>query len=284
VLYRPCPRTPGWGGYVGTDIQGNHEYDFASALAVQADGKILVGGLTRGIGGPPTNAFALVRYKPSGQLDRSFGRRGVVITKVSSTQSDAIYGLAVQPDGKIIGAGSSGADIALARYDESGELDTSFGMEGIVTTRIGTRLSQANAVAVQPDGKIVVCGTTSYPDPNFMVARYNADGSLDSTFGEGGVALSHLGGRSNEANALILQENGRILLAGTKDFAKLALVRYTTQGTLDQSFGTGGIVFTKISWSTVANGIALQSSGRIVVGGSCGGAGGRDVVLVGYLP
>jgi uncharacterized delta-60 repeat protein len=201
-----------------------------------------------------------------------------------------MYGFAMQSDGKIVGAGLSGADIALARYLENGTLDTSFGNQGTIITRIGTRLNQANAVVAQADGKIVVSGTSclsgrdpNYPNWDFVVVRYNADGSLDLTFGEGGVVLTDLG-RYDDAYALALQENGRILVVGTRDFAKLALVRYTTRGTLDQSFGTGGIVYTKISQSTVGNAIGLQSSGRIVVAGSCGGAGGRDVILGGYLP
>jgi uncharacterized delta-60 repeat protein len=90
------------------------------------------------------------------------------------------------------------------RYRKNGELDTSFGTGGIVTTRLGLTLSQANAVVIQPDGKIVVGGFSMEVgrDRDFLVARYNADGSLDSTFGDGGVALTDLGGRRGGVKAM----------------------------------------------------------------------------------
>jgi uncharacterized delta-60 repeat protein len=195
----------------------------------------------------------------------------------------------VQSDGKIVAAGG-GVEIALARFLENGEFDTSFGNRGIVTTRVDFTVIQANAVVIQPDGKIVVAGTLGayfgpHPAPDFVVARYNADGSLDSAFGEGGVTVTDLGGWE-EGNAVILQENGKILLAGTKDFGRLALLRYTGDGILDQSFGSGGIVLTRMAQGSSGEGIGLQSSGRIVAGGTCYSAnhGGQIVGLAGYLP
>ena len=193
--------TFGIGGKVITDFFGN---DVIQSLVIQSDGKIVVGGGS--YSSPETGDFALARYNTDGSLDATFGIGGKVTTSfgsgVATVWSLAIYNSG--PDaGKILAAGDTTAfgpnDFALARYNADGTLDTAFGAGGKVTTNIaGGSSDQVFAVALQSDHKIVVAGTSN---PNaggswdFALARYNADGTLDTTnFGAGGKVLTDFGG------------------------------------------------------------------------------------------
>ena len=153
----------------------------------------------------------------------------------------------------------------------AGALDSSFGSGGKVTTPIGTSDDLAYALVSQPDGKLVAAGYTSGTTFDFALARYNSDGSLDSTFGTGGKVTTPIGASSDEAHALILQPDGKLVAAGytsngsTYDFA---LVRYTSAGSLDSTFGTGGKVTTPIGTSNdQAYALVLQPDGRLVAAG-----------------
>jgi uncharacterized delta-60 repeat protein len=215
----------GTGGRVLTDFSQQGGDDEAFAIAVQPDGKILAAGRSDSTGGN-TSSFAVARYMSNGQLDPSFGTGGIAIT--SFTDSDAeINGIAIQPDGKIVVAGSSASAFALARYLPNGALDTTFGTGGTVTTPIGNASSvQAVGVAVQSDGKIVAGGAA---DAAFAAARYNADGSPDPTFGSGGSATTSFGGTFDTAEAMALQSDGKIVLVGFSDVngsEDFALVRF----------------------------------------------------------
>jgi uncharacterized delta-60 repeat protein len=181
----------------------------------------------------------------------------------------------------------------LARYTADGVLDQSFGNGGLVITRSTQRSFVANALALQPDNKILVAGMVSdlaSASLQLAVARYNPDGSVDDGFGTGGLAAAAVGAAGAAASALALQPDGRILVAGaafahgtTSDqFATdddFALVRYTPDGRLDLGFGSGGIVTTDFGSGDAgarpaldrAGGVAVQSDGRIVVGGSTRG-------------
>lgn len=260
-------------GKVTTPISPDDDY--GTDIILQPDGKILMTGLISS----PVNihGFVLVRYNSDGSLDRTFGDEGMA----RSDFSCVVWGqaLTLQPDGKIIVAGSTcgidGSDFALARYNSDGSLDTAFDQDGIVTTDFGNGHDTANAVAVQPDGGIVLAGH-SFTDPNvtvdFALARYNSDGSLDTSFDEDGLVTTDLGGWRDVGNALALQTDGRILVAGeqwqqeggTVDFA---LARYNGDGSLDMGFGTGGSVITDISSGDYAAGLALQPDSRIIVAG-----------------
>lgn len=176
----------GSGGKVLTDTGGGGG---GRSVALQNDGKIVVAG--RGNAGTGNgNDFSVVRYQPNGSLDTSFGGTGKVTTHVASDDDEATS-LVVQNDGKIVVAGwsflggtsGSDADLALVRYNTDGSLDTSFDGDGKVTTSFGGYADYANSVALQADGKIVVAGQ-SYNGSKWNIAlvRYNANGSLDSTF------------------------------------------------------------------------------------------------------
>src|SRR6267142_2270139 len=142
--------------------------------------------------------------------------------------------------------------VPLPTQASPGDLDPSFGSGGIVTTAIGNIDDEVFALAIQPDGKLVTAGYSDNGTQNvFALARYNTDGTLDSTFGTGGIVTTAIGILDDEANSLAIQSDGKLVAAGysfnsTTLANHFALVRYNTDGTLDTTFGTGGIVTTGI--------------------------------------
>jgi len=260
----------GTGGVVATDY--GLFADFWN-VALQSDGRIVVGGHIK-------FDFALVRYAPDGKPDADFGSEGMVTTDIGGM--DDVNAVAIQPDGGIVAVGQitvmanspDGADFALARYTHDGKLDPSFGSGGIVTTDIGDN-DDALAVALQPDGRIVAVGRIgSSRGDDLALVRYNPDGTLDPTFGSGGIVKTDIGSR-DEATSVALQPDGRIVVAGT------ALARYTPDGRLDPSFGSGGIV--KVQGFVYPRALAFQSDAKIVTGGPTGPTGG-DFAVSRYTP
>jgi uncharacterized delta-60 repeat protein len=224
----------GTGGKVTTDFAG--DVDVASALAAQADGRLVVAGVSNTPG--VANAdFALVRYRSNGKLDRSFGGDGKVTTDVASSNERALA-LAVQADGRLVAAGvtgspgssETGADFALVRYRSNGNLDRNFGTGGKVTTDFTGRdgFDQANALVLQVDGKLVAAGfAAGPPGSDFGLARYNPDGSLDPSFGTAGRVTTDFTGTDEAANALAVQADGKLVAAGyTNSGAVFAMARY----------------------------------------------------------
>lgn len=222
----------------------------------------------------------------AGNLDPSFGSGGVVTHSHAANQPAGVGGVVVQPDGKIVVA--VGSEL-LARYLSNGSPDPSFGNGGFVENQF-TYPAFMRAVVLQPDGKIVVAGDSFLPgDPNpvgeFMLARYNPDGSLDSSFGTGGVtntAFPEPGPSwSASADALVVLPDGKIVAGGTAGWddgafcgppSMFALARYTSDGVLDATFGDGGIVQTGFLGEDQFGGIAVQPDGKIVASGSGDGA------------
>jgi len=258
----------GVGGKVTTDFTSGS--DPAYALAIQADGKIVVAGAT-GFGD-----FALSRYNPDGSLDTTFDGDGKVTTDIGVF--DEAFGLAIQSNGRIVAAGSTApqgycCQFALARYNSDGSLDTSFDGDGELTTPFGGD-SGAYAVAIQSDGKIVAAGQTYDPfRSGFALARYNPDGSLDMTFGTGGkVITTPLG----PASSLAVQSDGKIVVVG----AGFTVARYNPDGTLDTSFAGDGTLTTDFGGYTWAQDVAIQADGKIVVAG----VGGERFALARYNP
>ena len=223
----------------------------------------------------------------SGSLDTSFGDGGKVTTAIG-TMFDAIRDTAIQTDGSIVAVGSSPTGtftgvFAIARYKSDGSLDTTFNTTGKVTTAIGLINDIANAVAIQSDGKIVVVGGSAYQPGNYIfgLARYNTDGSLDTSFGTGGMVTTAIGNASF-AYDVVIQTDGKIVVAGASD-SGFALARYNTDGILDTSFGTGGIATTAIGTSSMAFYISIQADGKIVAAGkSSTGATTSVLVLARY--
>src|SRR5262245_10810056 len=197
-------------------------------------------------------APALIHGQTRGTLDASFGTGGRVTTTIGGN-SDFARGVVVQPDGKIIAAGpalgDTGSDFGLTRYNTDGTLDTSFGINGIVTTDFGGAFEGAWSVALQPDGKIVAAGLTILSRTNqFALARYTSDGTLDAGFGTGGrVTTGFPGATVANAFSVAIQADGKVVVAGWTNIdggADFALARYDSTGTLDASFGTAGRVIT----------------------------------------
>lgn len=272
-----------------------------NALVRQADGKLLI------VGGD--NDFRLARFNVDGTVDASFGSGGTVTTSFPGTvgtSDDEAKAAAVQADGKIVVVGvavsgrqANGAfnqDFALARYGTDGTLDPSFGSGGLVLTDFAGFTDIAHAVVIQPDGKIIVAGQASDGSSlilggtgsDFAVARYNADGSLDSGFGTGGKVRVHIAGNVDTAFNVARQPDGKIVVGGLVGIGSSAgldttgLVRLLVDGRIDVGFGNGGIVVDNAGGP--GTGMALQDDGKIVLIGSGGiGSSGDDFFLVRYL-
>ena len=276
----------GTGGRVTTDL-GLRALPGAAALL--PDGRILAAGFRFGT----TEDFALVRYTTQGGLDASFGQGGVVTTDFGGTRDEA-WGLVVQRDGKIVvaghrftGASGSGpADFALARYDGSGNLDSSFGSGGRVVTDLGQSDLVWDAV-IQPDGKIVVAGSTGAGFPSegptkIALARYTQTGSLDPTFDGDGIAIPDAAPEAAEAVAL--QSDGKLVVS-TRHGVRFAVARFTTNGQLDTRFGEDGFAASEPLRGTLPVDVALQRNGKIVAAGVDYGAGDRiGYVVARFLP
>jgi len=267
----------------------------ATSVAVQADGKVVAAGFANLDG---AHDFALVRYNSNGTLDASFGTGARVTTAFPSSPgfSEAqAFSVAVQADGRIVAAGDAvvggGFDFALARYNSNGTLDTSFGTGGLVTTDFAGANDQAESVAVQPDGRIVAAGAAG-PYANggfdFALARYNSNGTLDTSFGTSGKVTSDFAGANDvpsEPSAIALQGDGKIVVVGqTGNVYDFALARYNSNGTLDTSFGTSGKVITDFAGANdLPFSVAVQPDGNIVVAGGATINGRADFALARYV-
>lgn len=236
--------------------------------------------------------FSSLATAQPGSLDMSFGPGGIAITNIGGSAQDTPNDLAIQPDGKLLVAGFSttagATDIALVRYLPDGTLDASFGTGGIVKTDLGGTADQASAVLVLPDGKIVVAGTIGQGNLyDLFVARFLADGNLDTSFGTGGKAVADLGSSFDYANAAALQPDGKIVVAGFKAVGfglDFGMARFQADGTLDAGFGTGGVVTTHIFEENQVTAVDIQPDGKIVVAGFASIAAKGDYAVARYLP
>ena len=273
------------GGKVVTGIGSGSDEGYA--VAVQSDGKIVVAGYSYN---GTNDDFAVARYNADGTLDTGFGSDGKVTTAIGSTSIDRAFAVAVDSDGKIVVAGHTGAafneDFAVVRYTAAGALDTSFSTDGKVTTAIGADGDSGRAVAVQSDGKIVVAGYSDNGTYNdFAVVRYTSAGALDAGFGTGGIATTVIGSANDLGNAVAVQSDGKIVVAGSSEGTNhdFAVVRYTAAGALDTSFSTDGKATTLIgSGNEQGQAVAVQSDGKIVVAGYSIAGGAEDFAVVRY--
>ena len=308
------PDTAGYGspfGHVSTNL--GTSWDLGRAVAIQADGKIVVAGYIDDDSVVPFHYWdiGLVRYNVDGTLDTSFNpggayglppnTPGAVVTSVGP---DSDYGNAVliQPDGKIVvGAATWNGtdwDWALLRFNGDGSLDTaSFNPTGAFGDAPNTPGMVAfdhrggedwgAAITRQTDGKIVFVGSShSGTDLDFAVARLEANGDLDGSFGTGGVVFTPIGPGHENAESVAVQPDGRIVVAGHSSNGTdldFAVVRYTSAGALDASFGSGGIVTTPIGpGDDQGLGVVLQPDGKILVSGNSSNGSDLDYALVRY--
>jgi uncharacterized delta-60 repeat protein len=244
--------------------------DEITAVALQSDGRIVVGGRTGRLGVNAFEDFVLARYNTNGSLDASFGANGIVITNFDTFNGfntrDRIYDIAIQSNGRIVAAGYSTVCncTALARYNTNGTLDTSFSGDGKFSIMIGGNGDDARAVGIQSDGKIVTAGSMSIGgnSSEFSLVRLNPNGSLDSSFGTNGLVRSNLQPMGESvALALKIQSNGRLLVAGRAG-NNAAVVRYDTNGTLDSSFDADGMLISSVAGRFT--GIDTQIDGKII--------------------
>lgn len=244
--------------------------DHGEVVVVQRDSKIVVAGVTNWQG---RSDIAVVRYQPSGEIDQSFGTDGKVTTDLGG--QERVYGLAIQQDGRIIVAGytktKKEADFALVRYNPDGSLDLSFGKEGVVLTDVGGD-DEIHYLVLQPDGFIVVAGFSSRGEnSNFVVARYQPKGVLDPSFGGKGWIVSDFT-NDDRLYGLTLQKDGKIVAAGSIFFSQseddCVVVRYSPDGTLDESFGEKGLSIVQMSQKQdMCSSVTVQNDGKIIVAG-----------------
>ena len=274
--------TFGTGGMLMTDI--NRSTDIANAVAIQADGKLVVVGTTYRQNDFSGEDFVVTRHNTDGTLDNTFGVGGKVRTDfpgLAAVPSSVV----IQPDGKIVVAGGAFplftflGNFEVVRYNPNGSLDTSFGDGGIVTT-IFPQGSYAFDVALQSDGKIIAAGTVfvdfdpgEMSDTDFALARYNPDGTPDATFGSGGQISTDFLGHEDDAFSVLIQPDGKIVAVGSANdpatFYDFAAARYLSNGTIDTTFGVAGKVHTDFGDQNFdrARSAALQPDGRIVAAG-----------------
>jgi uncharacterized delta-60 repeat protein len=243
-----------------------------SAICVRPDGGILLVGSTTAGG---FSEFFIEQLLSTGAPDPAFGSSGVVTTRAGAGDSTA-SGASLQTDGRLVVGGSSGQDAVLVRYMSDGTLDPSFGSGGIVKTAIGGTDSYLTSLALQNDGKVLV-GGSAYDQASstfgYALARYMPDGSLDPSFGTGGEAIVTLGTSDAAAVALAIQTDGTIVTAGTNGGRDFVLMRFAPDGTLDPSFGSGGIARTPVptaAQSVLLRSMVLGPDGEILVAGSDG--------------
>ncbi|NOX81377.1 MAG: hypothetical protein GXP57_09895 [Deltaproteobacteria bacterium] len=225
------------------------------------------------------------------ELDRSFGNQGRITTAVGHV-GDQAHAVVVQPDGKIVVGGSSSnsadLDFAVIRYNPDGTLDSSFNSDGMVTTAVGRGDDEISALAVQDDGRILAAGySVNGTARDFALVRYNADGSLDTDFGQEGMVVTPVGNGDDEITSMVVDRQGRIVVAGytTGTLGRaVAVARYLADGSPDVSFGDHGMTLTGVGKDVMARSMVLDPDGRIIVAGSyTGDSGLTGVVLLRYL-
>jgi uncharacterized delta-60 repeat protein len=259
--------------------------DSGMAIAMQSDGKVLMAG--RAWNGSEYD-FGVARFNTDGTLDSSFGVGGLARTDLGSI-FDTPYAMAVQTNGRIVVVGQTegeGYDFGMVRFNTDGSLDSGFGVGGKVVVDFAGSYDLAYGVAVHASGKITIAGTATDSDYHFRfgLAQFNADGSLDSTFGDDGKVMTAFGNMDTEAYTVMSVGSGKFLVAGyAYDFdtggADLALARYNSDGSLDTSFDGDGMVVTDVgTYDESVHGLALTSDGSIIAAGTAGG----DYLVVKY--
>jgi uncharacterized delta-60 repeat protein len=288
---------PDHNGKVTVDFTpGANDDDLGTAVAIDAQGRIVLAG-TSNSGG--TDDFALARLNSDGSRDATFGTRaapeqGEVTTPIGSGD-DFANGVAIDSQDRIVAAGESngggtaGFDFALVRYTPGGALDTSFNGNGKVTTPFGTSSDEADAVTVDPQGRIVAAGRAGFGfASDFALVRYTPGGVLDTSFNGSGKVTTPIGANSDIARAVAIDPQGRVVVAGEgfeglNDF-DFALARYTAAGTLDPSFNGSGKATTDFgTGSDGAHAVAIDPAGRIVAAGSSNHGSNIDFALARYI-
>lgn len=276
--------------------------DHLNAMAVQADGKVVVAGYSKQGG----KKLLLMRFNKDGSPDASFGDGGKTVTDVPGSDTQALA-LAVSSTGRICLAGEvnspndpstdrHGQDVVVACYSTSGILDTSFSGDGWIIEDIAQTRDSAGGIAFDAAGNIVINGSTrnsSGAHDNLFVARYLPDGSADTSFGQGGMVITDTAGGGETAKGLAIQKDGRIVIAaslrtvpnsdpngnGAAQGDVLA-VRFNVDGSLDSTFGADGKLIVNVGGDEEVAKVALQRDGRILISGSTRTNGNTNTLLL----
>ncbi len=265
-------------GYVATAMSSG--IDRGIFTLIQPDGKII------GVGEANNNSAGLVRYNPDGSLDTSFGAGGKVLgpptMPLNYWAMAALYPTSGSTnDGKIVLASIS-SSFSVTRYNPNGALDSSFGTNGVATANFGSMLGTLGSswAVIQPDGKIDVVGPSSN-NKTLELARFNADGSLDATFGQGGLVTTALLSSETMSSdqTLLLEPNGGLIVS-TAATGHWLLVGYNANGSLNGSFGTGGFVRTPQIGPNYGDGATGFESAALYP--TAGTANDGKIVMVGY--
>jgi uncharacterized delta-60 repeat protein len=242
--------------------------DAARAVVVQPNGRVVVAG-----GGGPASSFCVARLRAAnGTLDPTFGSGGKKVIDFGG-EDEGAHAVALQPDGKILLAGDTHLKPAVVRLRVNGTLDPSFENDGKKAFSWGA-IGRITAVVVAPNGKILLGGFSGPEGGDIKVARLNANGLLDKTFGTGGIAAVDFGG-TEFGEAMARQADGRILVAGRADAGGAIVARLRATGALDPDFGAGGRV--TLPGGGSANAVLVQPDRRIVVAGNASGSGAMTV-------
>jgi uncharacterized delta-60 repeat protein len=249
---------------LGSDMQ------IGNSVAIQSNGKIVIAGYT--LGETNNNDFAVARFNTDGSPDNTFDNDGILTTDFTSSD-DYAGSVAIQNDDKIVVAGYSNIyspvsveHMAVSRYNQDGSLDNSFADSGKLEEVSKQGYTVFNTAAIQADGKIVAAGLTwDGSNYDFAVARYNIDGSTDSTFNNNGKLVTDFGAR-DEAVSIAIQPDGKIVVAGNSD-TQFAIARYNTDGGLDNTFSGDGKLLVSLGFADACTSVALQSDGKIVAAG-----------------
>jgi uncharacterized delta-60 repeat protein len=252
-------------GNGGIDSTINFWPDYGgSAIALQPDGKIIIAGISN------STSLGVGRLLPNGIADSTFGSNGLVIISAPDGQAS---GVVIMPDGRIVVAGSSTfyQSFMTVRFQPDGTIDTSFNHTGIVLTNAGDYYSASgSSIQLQNDGKVVVAGNARYTGQglNFVLLRYDTNGTLDRTFGDTGVVNIDFNDGDDEATALCIAGNGQIIVAGFAN-SRFGLTRINSNGNIDSSFGNNGEIISTIQdGNDIPRALALQYDKKIVVAGS----------------
>ncbi len=217
-----------------------------------------------------------------GDLDLTYAGFGVGGIAITTEVSGVLVAIALQPDGKIVTVGNSGNSQIVVRYLPNGVLDTTFDNDGIAILSYQGFGISASSLAIQADGEIVTAGTIRTNPSSFLVARLTPVGALDLSFGGDGFITTDFDADTDEANAVLIQPDGKIVVAGTavvggdEDFA---VARYNANGGLDGTFGGDGRVTIGFGGDDSANDIALQNDGKLVLAGGNQGIINGDIAI-----
>jgi uncharacterized delta-60 repeat protein len=271
---------PSWGGRGWTSTPIGTSHDQARAVAVLPGGAVVATGgtLQRYAVVSARYDFALVRHLPDGRLDPAFGRNGRAVFRIGTVSEDFAYAVQADRQGRLLVAGKShtrhAGDLTLLRVNGNGTLDKDFGKKGRVVVRFGEAGSDGRALALQPDGRILVAGSLYRAATGGVLLRYDGAGRPDAGFGNAGVV------RLPELSGVAMMRalpDGRIVLLGTRGSSggrrpAMVVIRLNPDGSPDPSFGTGGAASIDLGTQLTASGLAVSDTLEVF---GCGAAGHR---------